>query len=113
MMLDNIHDRGTKKWTAMMLPEHIVALREHAEMEHYIKRPQLDDWELEAIQMEIEIAFKRQCVAKVTMWRKGKTVMYTGKISVLDHRLGLISLEGPFGEDRIPVADVIRVDSMD
>ncbi|KAA0965810.1 YolD-like family protein [Sporosarcina sp. ANT_H38] len=108
-----IRDRGNIKWTAMMLPEHITELKSWKDEDDYIERPLFDEWELESIQMEIELAFKRQCDAKITIWKKGKTIMYTGKISVLDHRLGLISVEGPFGEDRIPVADVIRVDSMD
>ncbi len=113
-MLENIRDRGNEKWAmAMMLPEYVEELRKWREKEFYAERPELDDFDLQSIQMEIEIAFKRQCDAKVTIWKKGKTVLYIGKITELDHRLCLISVGGPFGHDRIPVADVIKVDSMD
>ncbi len=110
-MLINNRDRGMKKWQGMMLTEHVVAIQDWQVKENYIERPQFDEWELEAIQMEIETAYKHQCDTNVTVWRNGKTVFYIGKIE-LDHRLSLISVEGPFGHDRIPVADVIRVDSM-
>ncbi|AMQ06712.1 YolD-like family protein [Sporosarcina psychrophila] len=111
--MDRIRDRGNIKWAGLMLPEHVIALRKHAEMENYIERPYLDDWELEAIQMEIEIAYKSGSNISVSTWCKGRINPYNGKILKLDHRLNLISIEGPFGDERIPVADVIRADLME
>lgn len=107
-----IRDRGNIKWTAMMLSEHIKELRVWKEEDNQIEHPLFDEWELESIQMEVELAFKRQSEAIVTVWRKGKEVAYIGKISELDHRLNLLSIEGPFGEDRVPIVDVIKVQSM-
>ncbi|MBO0588175.1 MULTISPECIES: YolD-like family protein [unclassified Sporosarcina] len=112
-MLDNIRDRGTKKWRGLMLTEHVQAVKDWKESDGKVERPQFDEWELESIQLELELAYKRQSEAKVSTWRKGKLITYTGKISVLDHRLSLISIEGPFGDDKIPVVDVIKVQSMD
>lgn len=108
-----IKDRGNIKWTAMMLSEHIKELRVWMDEDNYIERPQFDEWELEAIQMETELAYKRQCDTKVAIWRKGKEIMYYGKISELDQRLNLLSIEGPFGENRIPIVDVIKVQCME
>ena len=113
MMLDNNLDRGMKKWQGLMLPEHVKLIRELSENENYIQQSLLDDWELQQIQEELEIAYKRRCPAQVTVWRKGEHVTYIGEISELDHRLNLISVEGPFGEDRIPVVDVVKVQCMD
>lgn len=107
-----IKDRGIIKWQGMMLTEHNVEIKSWKARDTYIDRPQFDEWELEAIQMEMELAFKRQCDANVTIWRSGKTVSYIGKITKLDHRLQSISVEGPFGRDRISVMDIIKVDSM-
>lgn len=111
-MLENLQDRGIKKWQGLMLPEHVAKLGDWRAKSIYIERPQLDDWELEAIQMELELAYKRQCEANVLVWKNGETVPYIGKITKLDHRLRSISVEGPFGHDRIPVMDIIKVDSM-
>ncbi len=34
-----LKDRGTKKWVAMMLPEHVQAVRQEIENQNKIKRP--------------------------------------------------------------------------
>ena len=107
-----IRDRGNMKWQGMMLTEHAQAVRDWLESDGLVERPTLDDWELQSIQEELEIAYKRQCEATVTTWRKGKKFTYIGKISVLDHRLNCISVPGPFGDDRIPVVDVVKVQCM-
>lgn len=112
-MLDNNLDRGMKKWQGLMLTEHVKLIRELSANDNYIQQTLLDDWELQQIQEELEVAYKRQCMAEVTAWRKGKHITYIGKISELDYRLNLISVEGPFGEDRISVVDVIKVQCMD
>ncbi|MFJ7933737.1 YolD-like family protein [Sporosarcina sp. NPDC096371] len=111
-MTGMIKDRGIIKWQGMMLTEHNVEIKTWQDKDQNIERPELDDWELEAIQMELELAYKRQCDANVTVWRNGKTDSYIGKITELDHRLQSISVEGPFGQDRIPVRDIIKVNSM-
>lgn len=108
-----IRDRGNIKWTAMMLPEHVKAVRDWLETDGHIERPNLDDWELESIQMEIELAYKRQRAVSVTTWRKGKEFVYSGKIAELDQRLHFISIEGPFGDSRIPVGDVTKAECLD
>lgn len=108
-----IRDRGNIKWTAMMLPEHVTKLRDWMVKDHYVERPELDEWDLQGIQGEIELAYKRQCDTVVTIWCKGMEVAYIGKISKLDQRLNLISIDGPFGEDRLPVGDVIKVECRD
>ena len=42
--------RGNIKWTAMILPEHIAELRNWMDKEHYVKCPELSDWDLQSIQ---------------------------------------------------------------
>ncbi len=41
---------------AMMLPEHVEALKEWMEEDYYVENPQLDDFDLENIQENIDIA---------------------------------------------------------
>lgn len=113
-MLDKISDRGNKKWSmAMMLPEHVTLLQEWVDKKDYIERPQFDEWELQGLQGEIELAYKRQSEAIVTVWKNGSERPYIGKITALDQRLNTISIEGPFGDDRIPAADIIKVELRD
>ena len=59
--MDKFHDRGTKKWAmAMMLPEHVEAFKKWMDEDHYVERPQLDDYDPENIQESIDIAYKRK-----------------------------------------------------
>lgn len=112
-MLDKIRDRGNKKWSmAMMLPEHVEKIKKWKDADNYIERPQFDEWELQGLQGEIELAYKRQSEVSVSVWKAGRMEPFIGKISKLDQRLNLIWIEGPFGEDRVPVVDLVRVECM-
>ncbi len=71
----------------------------------------LDEVESEAIQMELEIAFKNGGVVTVLTNRKGYTEPYIGKISTFDLQFGHIAIDGPFGDDRILIEDIIKVNS--
>jgi len=44
-----------------MLPEHVEELRKWMDKDHYEVCPELNDWDLQSIQEEIEAAYKRQC----------------------------------------------------
>lgn len=113
IVMGRIKDRGIKKWQGMMLTEHVVMLREFEKEYNHVQQTLLDDWEQQLIQDEIEVAYKRQCAASVTVWREGMHRPYIGKISELNQRLNYISVEGPFGEDWIPVREIIKVECMD
>lgn len=79
-----IRDRGTKKWTAMMLPEHVEMLREHKQALYETPRPQLDEWDLATIQETIEIAMKRNVEVTVKVWSDGEFIYQVGKITWID-----------------------------
>lgn len=52
-MNDNLRDRGTIKWTAMMLPEHVSLLRELESKHNRVKRPVLDMGQIEDMERVI------------------------------------------------------------
>jgi len=43
---------------------------------HYEEHPELDDFDLQAIQYEIEVAQNRECEVHVKLWDKRKSVLY-------------------------------------
>ncbi|MCY8663729.1 YolD-like family protein [Bacillus haynesii] len=53
IMNDNLRDRGTIKWTAMMLPEHVSLLRELESKHNRVKRPVLDMAQIEDMERVI------------------------------------------------------------
>ncbi|MET3659067.1 YolD-like family protein [Sporosarcina psychrophila] len=108
-MLGNIRDRGNIKWTAMMLSEHLVELRKWLKEDNNEERPELDDFDLQAIQEEVEVAYKRKCLTFVKSWDKGKIILHSGVIKEINVQSMCITIYGPFGKDRILVKDIIGV----
>ena len=104
-----IKDRGNIKWQGMMLTEHAQAVREWLERDGDIERPQLDERDLQAIQYEIEVAFRRQCVTDVKFWDKGKVILYSGIITEINPSTMCISVDSPFGRDNMTMTDIVSV----
>lgn len=52
-----LRDRGNMKWTAMMLPEHLVEIKKWKEEQFYDIKRELTEWELEEIEQTIQRAF--------------------------------------------------------
>ncbi|NYF23409.1 YolD-like family protein [Sporosarcina sp. JAI121] len=113
-MLENNRDRGTKKWAmSMILPEHLVELRNWMEKEHYEERPELSEWDLQAIQEEIEVAYKRKCQTLIKTWKDGKIMTRGAIIEIIDVHSRCVVLDDPFGLERIPISDIVGVQCME
>lgn len=101
-----IKDRGRIKWTAMMLPEHVEMLREWQKEDRYHTMPQLDDFDLEAIHEEIQLAYKRHCDVEIRLWRETEQ-NFTGLISKIDSRLNILYLDTGIQTQKILFNEVI------
>ncbi|WP_281659142.1 YolD-like family protein [Halobacillus sp. Cin3] len=51
-------DRGTIKWTSLMLPEHVEMIKQVWKEDERIEKPILDDQQLEEIGLKLQIALK-------------------------------------------------------
>lgn len=109
----DIKDRGRIKWTAMMLPEHLTELRDWYAEDDLTVRPKLTEWDLAAIQEEIEIAYKRKCETLIKTWRDGRIIEYQGIIEAIDLHNKAILLADPFGDMWIQIEGIISVQSID
>lgn len=110
--MNNINrDRGTKKWTALMLTEHTEKLREWYAEDQLIERPVFTEWDLQTIQEEIEIAYKSKRETLIKTWKDGQVLSYQGIIKELRVQQRLIILEDPFCEEYISVDEIISVNS--
>jgi hypothetical protein len=107
-----IRDRGRIKWTAMMLSEHTVELRDWYAEDDLDPEPELNEDDLQLLKEELEIAFVKRTEAIITTWRAGKKDTYIGKIIRLEPAQQSISVEGPSGSENISVIDIVRVQSM-
>ncbi|GAB4073714.1 hypothetical protein GCM10028778_12170 [Barrientosiimonas marina] len=52
----DINDRGTKKWTAMMMPEHEEMLRQLWQEQEYKEKPILDEQKQMEIDTKLQLA---------------------------------------------------------
>ncbi len=102
-----IRDRGNIKWQGLMLPEHVAEINNWRNKQLYEERPQLDDFDLQSIQEEIESAYKRKCQTLIITWKDGKFMMRGGIITEINVQSMCIFLDNPFGIERIAVADIV------
>ncbi|MDN3448699.1 YolD-like family protein [Planococcus sp. APC 3906] len=101
-----IKDRGTIKWTAMMLPEHVQMLRDWQKHERSDARPYLDEFDLEALYEEIHLAYRRQCLVEIQVWQE-EAQAFTGIVTAIDLRLKMLSLDSSGNVLKFSFDDII------
>lgn len=104
-----VKDRGRIKWTAMMLPEHLKELRTWQDEDELVKCPNLSEFDLQLIQEELEVAYRRKCETRIKTWKAGVIEQHQGSIEEIDLRLMSIIMQEQMGTVRIPVTEIISV----
>jgi hypothetical protein len=94
--MSKVRDRGSKKWVAMMLLEHVALLKHYNEGTKKVPRPDLDERDLDSIQENIEIAMKRNVDLEIKTWEDGKFIFHNGKITWVDLGRRTIEMEDVF-----------------
>lgn len=107
--LSQLQDRGSKKWVAMMLPEHVRMLREYSEEIKKEPRPDLNEFDYEAIHDEIALAMKRNVEIKIKRWKEGEFIYNRGTIQWIDLRKRTIELEDPFRSFELSIDEIVDV----
>lgn len=74
------NDRGTIKWTSLMLPEHVEMLKELWAEEEKTTMPKLDQQELECINQIAQTAYCNKESVQISIFHNGKHQFYQGKI---------------------------------
>ncbi|MGG0669874.1 hypothetical protein [Sporosarcina koreensis] len=59
-VLGDIKDRGKIKWTAMMLPEHTVRLRDWYAEDDLAPEPELNEDDMQLLQEELELHSQKE-----------------------------------------------------
>lgn len=80
-----LRDRGTKKWTAMMLPEHVRELKKSLIDEKRIKRPILDEQQIEQLEETIIEAIEKDIPLLFSTFHDGFIKTIKGEITFIDH----------------------------
>lgn len=78
--LSRLQDRGSKKWVAMMLPEHVALLRQYSEEIKREPKPELNEWDYDAIQHTLDAAIKSKADTKIKRWKNGEFIYNRGTV---------------------------------
>lgn len=79
-----INDRGNMKWTSLMLPEHLVKLKEWKKEQFYDTKRILTEWEFDEIEQIIQSSYKMKELVKITIWSNNKLHDVIGIITGTD-----------------------------
>lgn len=111
--VEDIKDRGAIKWQGMFLTEHVQMLRNWREEDKKIPKPDLNEWDLQAIQEELEIAMKRKCEIRIQSWKDDKFHYHKGTIEDIDFQSKTIVYDDPFVQQRLLVEEITAIDLQD
>lgn len=85
MELDNIKDRGlAKKWQGFFMPEHVEGLKEMWIDQKKIKKPLLDDYQIQEFEERIHFAKENKLPIEFTVFDNGFVETITGIVHSVD-----------------------------
>lgn len=90
-----VHDRGSIKWTSLMLPEHVELLKHIWKEDKIIARPELDEQELELLNRKILQAYRDKLLISIEHYHNGQMRKTIGKIKKIDQMNHAILLDTP------------------
>lgn len=103
-------DRGTIKWTTLMLPEHAALLKELWDEDKKVRKPQLDLQEIERMNQQLLEAYERQLTVALLVHENGSEIVHSGKIGRMDKNKKCLTIhEKDHTEIKVPFHSVIRL----
>lgn len=85
-----LRDRGTIKWTSMMLPEHLTQLKQDLINVSKIEKPSLDDQQIEEMDLLVSEALEFNKELKFKLFNNGFVENVNGRVHYINfeqHRL--------------------------
>lgn len=83
-----MNDRGTKKWTSLMLPEHLEALKNVFVERAYKKRPALDEQQIIENELILQHAVHDHLTVEITYFKDYELHRIRGEImNIVDNYL--------------------------
>lgn len=102
----DIHDRGTMKWTSLMLPEHLEALNQIWNEVEQKEMPVLDEQQIAENNMKLQVALEYDKKIRIKYFADNDYVDIEGYLLGTDMINGVIIME----ETEIRFDDVIAVE---
>ncbi|HLQ72379.1 MAG TPA: YolD-like family protein [Bacillota bacterium] len=107
-----LRDRGTIKWTSLMLPEHVALLKEMWEEDNKVPKPDIDEQEMEIMNEKIRMAYHHNEDVRLSVHENGKITTVVGLIKRIDVQTNTIYLlkDRGNGTTPIPFYHIIAID---
>lgn len=105
-----IRDRGNIKWTAMMLTEHVKEIRDWYESDNDIPEPQYDEFSLNALADDLNIAYKAKSIVRIKYWHNKRAKEYEGQIVGLLPNEQAIKIRAKDIVTKLNLIHIIKVD---
>jgi hypothetical protein len=102
-MMD-VNDRGIKKWTSIMLPEHVEALKTVFDELDQKEKPILDDQQKAEIDYKLQLALNNDLTVAVDYFNNHDSYKIQGKLVSVGGYLKLDNM------DKVPINDIIDVE---
>ncbi|GGB56944.1 hypothetical protein GCM10011409_38160 [Lentibacillus populi] len=99
-----VNDRGTIKWTSIMMPEHIKLLNEMWDELERKDKPILDDQQKLDIDLKLQCAIKDDLTVEVKYFSDGDYLTAKDKLQMIDRKKIMLQ-DGK----EIPLNDVLDV----
>lgn len=88
-----VNDRGTKKWTSIMLPEHVNLLKEMWEQQEWKDKPILDEQLREEINLKLQLALQDDLTVEIEYFKDHDYHETKGKLLGINPLLNYLRLE--------------------
>lgn len=109
-MNEHIKDRGTKKWTSIMLPEHVKGLKELHEALNKVPKPILDEQTISENEVKLQMALHKDLTVKLKLYDDGHFIDIKGKILLMDSISKSVRLDNDVLEQvKIDFNDIVDV----
>ncbi|GIO24094.1 YolD-like family protein [Oceanobacillus sp. J11TS1] len=106
----NIHDRGTMKWTSLMLPEQVELLKELRQQRERKEKPILDEDQLEYNGFSLMEAAKEEKMVWIKYFKDYDFHEVTGYVETLKPGDEVIKCTNDDGVQRIHYSNLIHVE---
>ena len=101
------------KWQGMMLTEHVAMLKEYNQEIKKEPKPELDEWDYDAIQYTLDAAIKSKADTKIKRWKDGEFIYNRGTVESMNLQKREIELQDPFYLLSLKIDEIVDVTIMD
>ncbi|MDC3415319.1 YolD-like family protein [Aquibacillus salsiterrae] len=110
-----VNDRGTMKWSSLMLPEHVEMLRQLWQEDRKKQKPILDEQYLEILNTKLQEALVTQAAVLLTVYRNYDFDTYEGIISAIDLTQNQLKIKTSYPHSLITIelSQIIQLESID